>query len=336
MDESRLELKVGALVLAAVLGTFALLVLMGELSFGSGETVLVDFSHTGNVVKNAPVKLGGVAVGKVDNVELLPARQDTDGSSLPIKMTLSVSKEAAAALRADARVTVSSVGPLGESYLELWPGSAGTPHDPKLAIRGTDSPRFDVVANRLARFLDAASKVLEEDPDSLKKLINGVGGLTTTVDGMLVENKGDISGLVKDLSAASRDLRELAAVANREFQHGGRGDQLLDNTQVISKQLRGDLPELTQNASIAIGGLAKLSGEFDTADGKKVKSLIARMESASGKLDSVADRADKLLARIDKGDGSLGAALNDKQVYDDLRALLTDLRQNPWKLLWKD
>lgn len=336
MDESRLELKVGALVLAAVAGTLALLVLMGELSFGSGHTVVVDFSHTGNVVKNAPVKMGGIAVGKVDAVELLPGRQDADGAALPIKMTLSVSKEAAGALRADARVTVSSIGPLGESYLELWPGSAGAPHDPKVAIRGTDSPRFDVVANRLARFLDAASKVLEDDPDSLRKLVLGVGNLATTADGMLMENKNDLSGLVKDLSAASKDLRELAAVANRELQRGGRGDQIIENTQVITRELRTDLPALTDNASIAIGGLAKLSGEFDADDGKKVKRLIARMESASGKLDSLADRADKLLARIDKGDGTLGAALNDKQVYDDLRALLTDLRQNPWKLLWKD
>jgi len=310
--------------------------LMGELSFGSGNTVLVDFGHTGNVVKNAPVKLGGIPVGKVESVELIPARQDADGESMPVKMTLSVTKEAATALRADARVTVSSVGPLGESYLELWPGSAGTPHDAKVAIRGTDSPRFDVVANRLARFLEAASKVLEDDPESLRKLVLGVGNLANNADGVLTENKQDISGLVKDLSAASKDLRELAAVANRELQRGGRGDQIIENTQVVTKNLRTELPEITQNASVAIGGLAKMSGEFDTEDGKKLKSLIARLDTASAKLDSMADRADKLLAKIDKGDGTIGAAINDKQVYDDLRALLTDLRQNPWKLLWKD
>ncbi len=336
MDESRLELKVGALVLAAVASVFVLLLLMGELSFGGGATVLVDFGHTGNVVKNAPVKLGGVAVGKVTDIELLPARQDAAGASLPVKMTLSVTPEAAQALRHDARVTVSSIGPLGESYLELWPGNAGSPHDAKVAIRGTDSPRFDVVANRLAKFLDAASKVLEDDPESLRKLVSGVGGLTTTVDGLLVENKGEIHTLATELSVAAKDLRELASVANRQLQPGGRADALLNDTGAVAKQLRGDLPELTGSAAVALGGLARLSGEFDTADGKKVKSLISRLDETSARLDSMAARADTLMAKLDRGEGTLGQVLNDPQVYEDLRALLTDLRQHPWKLLWKD
>jgi phospholipid/cholesterol/gamma-HCH transport system substrate-binding protein len=114
MDESRLELKVGALVVAALVGAFTLLVLMGEVSFGGGKALVVDFSHTGNVVKNAPVKLGGVVVGKVESVELLPSRRDANGAPMPVKMTLVLSKEAADALRRDVGVTVSSVGPLGE------------------------------------------------------------------------------------------------------------------------------------------------------------------------------------------------------------------------------
>ncbi len=67
-----------------------------------------------------------------------------------------------------------------------------------------------------------------------------------------------------------------------------------------------------------------------------MKSLIARVEHASGKLDSLATRAEELLAKIDKGNGTVSQAINDPKVYEDLRALLTDLRQNPWKILWKD
>jgi phospholipid/cholesterol/gamma-HCH transport system substrate-binding protein len=32
----------------------------------------------------------------------------------------------------------------------------------------------------------------------------------------------------------------------------------------------------------------------------------------------------------------LGAVMQDKQVYDDLKSLLADLRKHPWKMLWKD
>ena len=75
MDERRLELKVGALVLATVVGVLALLWLMGELTLGSDAGLAVDFGHTGNVVEGAPVKLGGVQVGRVQAIRLMPERR---------------------------------------------------------------------------------------------------------------------------------------------------------------------------------------------------------------------------------------------------------------------
>lgn len=127
MEESRLELKVGALVLTALVSAALLLALMGEFSFSNSQTVLVHFGHTGNVVKGAPVKMGGIPVGKVDRVDLDPERRDASGEALPVTMTLSVSPQAASALKTDAMVTVSSQGPLGEPYLELALGSATAP-----------------------------------------------------------------------------------------------------------------------------------------------------------------------------------------------------------------
>jgi len=336
MDESRLELKVGALVVAALVGAFTLLVLMGEVSFGGGKSLTVDFSHTGNVVKNAPVKLGGVVVGKVANVELLPSRKDADGTPLPVKMTLTVTAEVDDALRSDVAVTVSSVGPLGESYLELWPGSAGAPHDPKLAVRGTDSPRIDVVSNRLAKFLDAAGKVLESDPEVFTKLIGGVGGLTTTVDGVLTENRGDFKTMAVELAAAAKDLRALAAAARTQIEPGGKANALIDDAAATAKLARADLPELSKQASVALGGLARVSGQFTEEDGSKLKAMIAKYQSAGDKVDALATRADRLLAKIEAGEGSVGAAIKDPAVYDELKTLLTDVRKNPWKLLWKD
>ncbi len=336
MDESRLELKVGALVLAAVAGAFTLLVLMGEVSFGGGKTLQVDFAHTGNVVKNAPVKLGGVVVGKVADVELLASRRDTDGTPMPVKMTLAISNDAVEALRSDVMVTVSSVGPLGESYLELWPGSAGTPHDPKLAVRGTDSPRIDVVSNRLAKFLDAASKVLDSDPEVFTKLIGGVGGLTTTVDGVLTENRGEFKTMAVELAAAAKDLRALAAAARTQIEPGGKANALIDDASATAKLARAELPELSKQASVAIGGLARVSGQFTEEDGAKLRAMIARYQAAGEKVDALATRADRLLAKIEAGEGSVGAVMKDPAVYDELKALLTDVRKNPWKLLWKD
>jgi phospholipid/cholesterol/gamma-HCH transport system substrate-binding protein len=336
MDESRLELKVGALVLAAALGLFALLVLMGELSFGVASAVTVNFAHTGNVVKNAPVKLGGVVVGKVESVELVPERRDAEGAALPVRMRLGVSKEAARVLRRDATVTVSSVGPLGESYLELWAGQAQEPWDGTSELRGTDSPRLDVVSNRLAKFLDAASRVLEQDPDALTKLIRGVGELTVSMDGVVTDNRESIKTLATELVAATKELRALTASARTHLEPGGKGYALLDDAAATAKLARAELPGLSDKARASLDGLAKVASQLSEEDGRRLKNLVARAEAASEKLDALAARADKMLARLEAGEGTAGKVLKDPQVYDELKTLLTDVRKNPWKLLWKE
>lgn len=336
MDESRLELKVGALVLAAVGGVLLLLLFMGELSFGGGATLTIDFAHTGSVVKNAPVKLGGVQVGTVEQVELIADRRDASGHVMPVKMIATISKEAAAALRKDAAVTVSSQGPLGESYLELWPGSSPEKLDPKVPIRGTDAPRLDVVSNRLALFLDAATEVLEKDPEALAKLFRGVGGLTTTVDGVLTENREDLRTLTSELAATAKDLRKLSAIARTQLEPGGKANALLDDAAATAKVARNELPVLTKKADTALTGIANVSGQLTEEDGQRLKAMIAKYQAAGEKLDGLATRADRILGKLEAGEGTMGALMKDKQVYTDLKDLLADLKAHPWKFLWKD
>lgn len=329
MDESKLEVKVGALLLAALVGVLTLLFLMGELHFTSRSSLTVDFSHTGNVVRGAPVKLGGVPVGKVEGIELHAARKDDSGDPMPVRMQLQIDKEALAALRADVGVTVSSQGPLGEPYLELIVGSATAPYDGKTPIRAIDAPRIDIVSNRLARFLEAASGLLEKDPEALQTLVHGISGLTRTVDSVMADNRDDVRAIAQELAAAAKDLRALSAAARVQLEPGGKALALLDDAASTAKLLKNDGPVISKQAQTALGGLAALSGDFTAEDGQKVKAALAR-------LDTMSARADKLLQKLEAGDGTAGALIKDKQVYEDLRTLLSDLRAHPWKLLWKD
>lgn len=326
MDERRLELKVGALALAALAGVLGLLWLMGELRLGRSEPLWVDFSHTGNVVVGAPVKLGGVVVGRVEEIRLEPERRDSRGRPLPVKMGLSVEPRALAALRADAQVTVATVGPLGEPYLELDPGSADSPALPAgMALRGTDAPRLDLVAQKLSAFLDAASGVLDEDPEALRNLASSVSKLTRTLAVVLEENQGDVRVLTSEMAAAAKDMRELARLAKASLQPGGTGERLLS-----------DAAAAAGSASKALGGLSEVAGGLNAQDGAHLRQALQSYAAAGEKLDQFAARADRLLVRLEAGEGTLGALQKDPQVYDDLRALLADLRKHPWKMLWKD
>jgi phospholipid/cholesterol/gamma-HCH transport system substrate-binding protein len=336
MDETRLELKVGALILLAIAGALALLWLMGELTFGSTGRIAVDFSHTGNVVKGAPVKLGGVQVGKIERIDLDPSRKDSKGVPLPVTMTMSLSREAFNALKTDTAVTVSSQGPLGEPYLEVNPGSAAAPFDASGHVRGTDAPRIDVVSNELARFLQMASSALEKDPDAVGRLLSGVSSLTHDVDGVLTDNRDDIRQIAKELAEAVKDLRAVAAAAKTQIEPGGKAATLIDDASVTAKQLKTDVPAISSKAQTALNGVANVTGQFTEQDGKELRAAALRLASTTEKLDAMAAKADRIFKKLEAGDGTLGAMIQDKQVYDDLKNLLSDLRKHPWKMLWKD
>lgn len=336
MDESKLELKVGALLLAALLGTLGLLSLMGELSLGSDAALKVDWGHTGNVVKGAPVKIAGVRIGRVETINLLPTRRDAQGDLMPVQMLLAINKEAMSALRTDAVVTISSQGALGEPYLELYPGKAATPIAPGASVRGIDSPRIDVVSNTLAGFLEKASKMLEEDPGAISGLITNVAGLAKNLDGTMAENRADVRQIVTELNQTVKDLRALSALAKAQLEPGGKANMIIDDASAAMKVLRTDVPLMSKQAQVALGGVSLLTGGFTEEDNKKLRAAIGKYSAAGDKMDAIALRADRMLARLEAGEGTMGKVIKDPQVYDDLRALLSDLKSHPWKMLWKD
>ncbi len=337
MDERRLEIKVGAFLLVGIAGLLGLLWLMGELQFARGASLDVQFSHTGNVVKGAPVKLGGVPVGRVEEISLDLQRRDPQGQPLPVQMTLSMEPAARNVLHQDAVVTVATVGPLGEPYLELHPGSASAPLlPPGQSIRGMDAPRLDLIALRLSTFLDSASEVLEKNPETLDTMITGVSGLTKNVGEVLSENREDVRVLTAELARAAKDLRSLAEIARQQLQPGGRGDRLLDDATATARALRNDVPQLSEDARRLLGRVSQLSEQFTEEDMQKLKLAIDRYSAAGEKLDTLAARGERLLAQIEAGEGTLGQIQQDPQLYQDVKALVEDLRKHPWKILWKD
>lgn len=329
MDERRLELKVGALILAALCGVVALLWMIGELRVSKKPSVHVELSHTGNVVVGAPVKLGGVRVGTVEAVVLRPEHRDEHGLPLPVTLDLAVEHDILAKLPADSEFAIATQGPLGEAYIEVTPGSAQAPAIAEGAVvRGSEGARLDRMLARMSALADAMSKAVGDDPQALGNLVKNVSGLTRTVDGVLTDNREQMKALVADLAVTVQQLR-------KDLEAGGKGDRLLDDAAASAQVMRKELPGLTADARTAMGGAAKVAGQFTKEDGERLKLAIQRYTEAGERLDSIAGRADRLLTQIDSGQGTLGGFVKDPQVYQDLRALLADLKAHPWKAVWK-
>ncbi len=116
-QNKKLELGVGAFLL---IGLFAALVLVLRVTDVSAwrqpdtYTLYAHFSNIGGLKVRAPIKIGGVTVGQVTNIEL-------DAETFIPKVTLQLEKQIGF-LPETSSASILTSGLLGEQYVGLSPG----------------------------------------------------------------------------------------------------------------------------------------------------------------------------------------------------------------------
>lgn len=124
----RLEFSVGAFLLLALASLMVLAVASTNQRFGlggSGYALTARFSQIGQLRPQAPVKIGGVVVGQVADIQLDPVKYD---SIVSLKLDGKFVD-----LPADTSASILTAGLLGESYISLQPGG-----DPDVLANGDE------------------------------------------------------------------------------------------------------------------------------------------------------------------------------------------------------
>lgn len=136
--------------------------------------------------------------------------------------------------------------------------------------------------------------------------------LLDQVDELMVESKQLVT---TSTSAVERLEHELAATTKD-------ARKLISRTTKIVSSV-----ELTALVDDLRASLVKVVDNFDRT-GELLAGLALRTDGV------VADMA-VVISDVAKGEGTLGKILKDREVYDDVRELVLDLKRNPWKILWK-
>ena len=135
----RLEFAVGAFLLLALASLLVLAFASTNRQFGLGGgsyPLTARFSNLGQLRLQAPVKIGGVVVGRVEKVELDPVRFDS-------VVTLAID-DRYKDLPGDTSAGILTSGLLGESYIGLQPGGDPEPLKPGDEIAYTQ-PAIDLI-----------------------------------------------------------------------------------------------------------------------------------------------------------------------------------------------
>jgi phospholipid/cholesterol/gamma-HCH transport system substrate-binding protein len=333
-----LELKVATLVLVS-LGLLAMFIaILGGFSFGPVSRIYVDYDFSGNIHEGAPVKISGIKVGKVEKIEFLGGEIDPQvNRRVQVRLSVQIEDRARKAIHEDAEFFVNTQGVLGEQYLEIAPGTAEKPLlSPGSKVRGIDPPRSDLIIARLYEFLDAITRLLREDKESLRDLLRSSAKVARSLDKLLGESESEVKKLLIDLDRLTAETVELVAKLDKGIGSGEELRKTLVNIEAISTELRGEIPPLVQKTKRALDGVGDVAALLGPEEKKKLQRSLDELLLLSSKVSAVAGDAQLLLGDVRRGKGTVGALLVDQQVYDDLKELTRDLKRNPWKFFWKE
>jgi phospholipid/cholesterol/gamma-HCH transport system substrate-binding protein len=341
------QLRVGALVLAALAVLVVLIFLMSGSSGGPFARKLVlrsYFENAAGLKNGAPVTLEGVTIGNVIHIRVVPDRNPT-----PVEVTMQVGHEYLGSLHATSTTSIAQAGVLGDSFVDIDSSHASGPppaNNAELAVTGSPTIQ-DVIRNSqgslqdatiLVRKVDTLVDALNSQRGTMGKIINDpalytkvthIAGDLEKITGSINQGKGTLGKLVNDDTLYTR--------ANSAIDRLDKITTALDEGKgSAGKLLRDDT--LYDNLNSAVSNANQLLTEINAGKGSMGK--LAKDPQFAQKLDDTVTRLDNILTSVDEGKGSLGQLVQNRALYDhadqtmdQTQQLVKSIREDPKKYL---
>ena len=341
------QLRVGALVLAAMAVLVGLILLMSGQSGGLFERKLVlrsYFENAAGLKDGAPVTLEGVTIGNVIHVRVVADRNPT-----PVEVSMRVGYEWLGGLHTDTTATIAQAGVLGDSYVDLSSAHASGPapaNNAELKAGGAPSIQ-DVVRNsnesiielnnllhKVEVTIDAVNSrrgtagELINNPDLYHK-ISRIADDLETISGAVADGKGSLGKLVNDDTLYNR--------ANAAIDRLNKITVALDEGKGSAGKLLKD-DALYNNLNAAAANANQMVAEINAGHG--ALGMLAKDPVFAAKLDDTVTRLDGFLKGLDEGKGTLGQLAQNRALYDhtdqmvgQAEQLVKSIREDPKKYL---
>jgi phospholipid/cholesterol/gamma-HCH transport system substrate-binding protein len=300
--------RVGAVTLAVLAVAAALVVGLEGTHLRPGMTVHVELARVGALQPGAKVRLAGLQLGDVEAIRLGPHAHAI--------LDLWIDRRHGRLLRTTTDFFLMQEGVLGETYVEIGarPGPRGPELEDGADVRGVDPPPIDELLVKSYKNLMATSALFSEGMPELQELHDAMADLDHTLAGLELPSGAAFARLGAELAAARADFGPLAADARA----------LGASAAAASAALGPRIARLAATLS-AVGArfddprLARLGAALD-----EVGPVLAGLERARAS-------AEALASYVSGGQGTIGAFMQDVELSDEMKALLRDLRQHPWR-----
>ncbi|OGW80411.1 MAG: hypothetical protein A3C47_05030 [Omnitrophica bacterium RIFCSPHIGHO2_02_FULL_51_18] len=243
MKKESLEWKVGLFVFLALVSLTMLVVRAGDFYLKPGYSIRLVFNHVQGIDKGSPVKLAGVNVGELTSIS---AVRNEIGET---KVETVARIHQGVYIENDAEVRINSTGMLGEKYVEILPGTAGSQTASEGSVLvGMPPVGMEKITESGSRLLDKLQVTADSinsvvtDPEFKSSVKNTFSKASNTF--------GHAEVVAKNLMEATEDIKDAAKSARiilaRLRDGEGTVGRLLKE-DVIAKDLEAFVKEIKEH-----------------------------------------------------------------------------------------
>ncbi|WP_128644952.1 MCE family protein [Rhodococcus sp. BS-15] len=252
------------------------------------------FTDALNLPQQAKVKLGGVDVGQVEQI---------DASNYTAVVSMNI--RSGVVLPADVRAELRQATPLGDVFVSLSSTSSiAQPGTARLQPGSTIDVASTSAGARVEELLASASMVV--NGGGVNRLQTIIGELDTATAG----RSGDASNIITELTATVADLNQRTAEINSMLSRTQELSSVLGTRTEAIDAIAQQLPELTRTLAdnsagiidvlISAGGAADKLGTFTDEAGPALRELLVGTEQTFADVAAIGDDLDATMKQLEQ------------------------------------
>jgi phospholipid/cholesterol/gamma-HCH transport system substrate-binding protein len=300
------EGKVGLLaIIAIIILVIGFNFLKGKKLFTKEPVLFAEFKNLGSLEKSNSVKINGLVVGTVYN--FVPKDKEVSSIIVEIHLTRDV-------LIPRNSVAVITGSPLGSSSISVKKGTSNE------FLKSGDTIPTNVSGDLLGDLKEQLAPTMSRINETLDSLKFAIGSINSIFDPSTNRN---LQTLIAHMTISAASLQKLL---NAE---SGALAQTLGNMNAVSSNLAKNNDAIThsiRNVEITTSSLANA----------RIQETVAALEGTIKELQGAAGGLKGSIDKINSPNGTLGALMNDRKLYDQLNKaalgleiLLDDVRVHP-------
>lgn len=291
------EIKAGVIVVVSfILLSGSVILIGGTQFFEKLDNYYVKVMNAAGVEDGAPVKLGGVRIGKVLNIKTPTSPGE------PITITIGVKK--GTVLYKGTKASIAQVGFVGDLYLLL-------------SLEKTTNERFNV-----------GDVIPSEEQVQFAVLMARLDSISQSVDGLIKDvnaifndkNKREIESILKNTNTAivsgSSNIEKIASALKGTT---AKLERVLAEVEDVVGSNKAEVAQLIKRARESIEKAGEMIKEIEGT----AKTADKTMKTAGRTIDLQSQNIDTLINNLNR-------------TTEDLRDVLHEVKNKPWSVIYKE